>query len=293
MSTVASVRSVSVLADPTRAAILGLMLATDDGRVLVGRIALTLGLRQPTVSHHMKALLDEGILTREPSGRQTWYAIAPDHRERVRALFADEPTAEHHEPDLARVVDDLLIRFDGTLDRTEIERCVIETHELLKESSHPRLLASRTAAFAADRLASTTRAGVDQDVPEVLFICVKNAGRSQIAAAVLRHLAGDRVRVRTAGSAPSDDVRGAIVTALDEIGISLGGEFPMPLTDDAVRTADVVVTMGCGDVCATYPGKTYLDWDVDDPVGRPLNEVREIRDEINGRVHGLLQDLLE
>jgi len=127
----------------------------------------------------------------------------------------------------------------------------------------------------------------------VLFICVKNAGRSQIAAAVLRHLAGGRVRVRTAGSAPSDDVRSSIVTALDEIGIPLGGEFPKPLTNDAVRTADVVITMGCGDVCARYPGTTYLDWDVDDPVGRPLGDVRAIRDEIDRRVRGLLQDLLE
>ncbi|WP_439592668.1 metalloregulator ArsR/SmtB family transcription factor [Microbacterium sp.] len=289
MSAVVSARSVSVLADPTRAAILRLMLATDDGRVLVGRTAETLGLRQPTVSHHMRALLDEGIVTREPSGRQTWYAIAPEHRERIRALFLDESLDEVHEVDLDRVIDNLVVRFDGAIDRAEVERYVIQTHDLLKATSNPRLLGSRTAAFTADRIETAVRV---TDVPEVLFVCVQNAGRSQIAAAVLRHLAGESIRVRTAGSAPSDDVRSSIVAALDEIGIPLVGEFPKPLTDDVVRAADVVITMGCGDVCATYPGTTYLDWDVDDPVGRPLSEVRAIRDEITRRVHDLLPVVL-
>lgn len=293
MSAVASVRGVSVLADPTRAAILGLMLAADDGRVLVGRIAEKLGLRQPTVSHHMKALLDEGIVIREPAGRQTWYSIAPDHSERVRALFADDRATEAPSSDLVRIVDDLVVRFGETLDRATIEHCVAETQVLLAETSHPRLLSSRTAAFAAERLENISRAAItDHKVPEVLFVCVQNAGRSQIAAAVLRHLAGNRVRVRTAGSAPADDVRSSIVTALDEIGIPVGGEFPKPLTDDAVRAADVVVTMGCGDVCATYPGTAYRDWDVQDPVGRPLTEVRLIRDQIDRRVRELLADIL-
>lgn len=294
MSAVASVRGVSVLADPTRAAILRLMLAADDGRVLVGRIADTLGLRQPTVSHHMKALLNEGIVIREPSGRQTWYSIAPDHTERVRALFADDNASAPSASDLVRIADDLVVRFGETLDRVTVERCVAETHVLLAETSNPRLLNSRTAAFAAERLDNMARAAATfQNVPEVLFVCVQNAGRSQIAAAVLRHLAGDRIRVRTAGSAPAEDVRSSIVTALDEIGIPVGGEFPKPLTDDAVRAADVVVTMGCGDVCATYPGIIYRDWDVDDPVGRPLAEVRTIRDQIDGRVRELLAYILQ
>ncbi len=269
------------------------MLAADDGRVLVGRIAETLGLRQPTVSHHMKALLDEGFVIREPSGRQTWYSIAPDHSERVRALFADDAASTPPASDLARIVDDLVVRYGETLDRATVKRCVAETQALLAETSHPRLLASRTAAFAAERLDNVARAATtDRDVPEVLFVCVQNAGRSQIAAAVLRHLAGDRIRVRTAGSAPAEDVRSSIVTALDEIGIPVGGEFPKPLTDDAVRAADVVVTMGCGDVRTMYPGTTYRDWDVDDPVGRPFAEVRTIRDEIDRLVRELLKDIL-
>ena len=115
-------------------------------------------------------------------------------------------------------------------------------------------------------------------------MCVQNAGRSQMAAAILRHLAGDRVHVRTAGSAPADAVRSVVVTALDEIGVPIGGEFPKPLTDEVVRAADVVVTMGCGDACPVYPGRRYLDWELEDPVGLPLARVRVIRDEIERHV---------
>jgi len=107
----------------------------------------------------------------------------------------------------------------------------------------------------------------------------------------MRHLGGDRVRVRTAGSAPIDAIRPAVVTALDEIGVPLGGEFPKPLTDDVVRAADVVVTMGCGDACPVFPGRRYLDWAVADPAGQPLDRVREIRDDIDARVRGLLGEL--
>jgi ArsR family transcriptional regulator len=128
--------------------------------------------------------------------------------------------------------------------------------------------------------------------PEVLFVCVQNAGRSQLAAGILRQLAGDRVSVRTAGSAPAPEVRATIVTALDEIGVPLGGEFPKPLTDDVVRAADVVVTMGCGDACPVYPGRRYLDWDLDDPVGKPLQVVRAIRGDIETRVRSLLAEIV-
>jgi arsenate reductase len=128
-------------------------------------------------------------------------------------------------------------------------------------------------------------------VPQVLFVCVQNAGRSQMAAGILRHLAGDGVHVRTAGSAPGSAVRAVIVTALDEIGVPIGGEYPKPLTDDVVRAADVVITMGCGDACPVYPGRRYLDWNLEDPVGLPLARVREIRDDIDVRVRDLLASL--
>lgn len=291
MSTVPSMRGVSVLADPTRAAILRLILNSDDGRVLVGRTAAELGLRQPTVSHHMRTLLDEGIVDREPAGRLTWYRIAHGQRDRIAALLRDDPVRADSVVDLGRIVDDLQVRFGDRLGRELIEACVLESHALLADSSHPRHLSARTAAFAAERLGAglpdlTARA------PEVLFVCVQNAGRSQIAAAVLRHLAGERVRVRTAGSAPAPELRESVVTALEEIGIPLAGEFPKPLTVDAVRGADVIVTMGCGDVCAHYAGKIYLDWDVDDPVGRSMRDIRLIRDDIDARTRALLGDLL-
>ena len=130
------------------------------------------------------------------------------------------------------------------------------------------------------------------DVPEVLFVCVHNAGRSQMAAALLDHHARGNVQVRSAGSTPADEINPAVVEAMAEIGLDLSKEFPKPLTDEAVRGADVVVTMGCGDACPVYPGKRYLDWDLTDPAGRTVEEVRPIRDEIDRRVRGLLAELV-
>ena len=127
--------------------------------------------------------------------------------------------------------------------------------------------------------------------PEVLFVCVHNAGRSQIAAALLDHHAQGRVHVRSAGSTPADEINPAVVEVMTEVGIDLSKEFPKALTDETVRDADVVITMGCGDACAIYPGKRYLDWDLPDPAGKPVEEVRPIRDEIDRRVRELLSEL--
>ncbi|MFZ5870295.1 MAG: arsenate reductase ArsC [Actinomycetota bacterium] len=129
------------------------------------------------------------------------------------------------------------------------------------------------------------------DVPEVLFVCVHNAGRSQMAAALLQHHGGDRVRVRSAGSAPAAVVNPAVVEAMDELGIDLRREVPKKLTDEAVEASDVVITMGCGDACPFYPGKRYLDWELDDPAGKGVDDVRPIRDEIDRRVRALLAEL--
>jgi len=131
-----------------------------------------------------------------------------------------------------------------------------------------------------------------KQVPEVLFVCVHNAGRSQMGAGLLHHHAGGRVHVRSAGSAPGDEINPAVVAAMEEIGLDLSHEFPKPLTDELVQAADVVITMGCGDACPVYPGRRYLDWELDDPAGRPLDEVRVIRDEIDRRVRSLLDELL-
>ena len=132
----------------------------------------------------------------------------------------------------------------------------------------------------------------DKDIPEVLFVCVHNAGRSQMAAALLDDLAKGRVVVRSAGSAPADIVNPLVVEALGELGLDITREFPKPLTDEAVRASDVVVTMGCGDACPFYPGKRYLDWKLDDPAGmKQIEGVRRIRDEIKRLVEQLLGEL--
>ena len=129
------------------------------------------------------------------------------------------------------------------------------------------------------------------DRPTVLFVCVHNAGRSQMAAGYLQHLAGDRVEVLSAGSQPADQVNPAVVAAMAEEGIDLRAEQPKLLTDSAVRTADVVITMGCGDACPFYPGKRYEDWVLDDPAGQGIDDVRPIRDEIRGRVQALITSI--
>ena len=132
-----------------------------------------------------------------------------------------------------------------------------------------------------------------KEVPEVLFVCVHNAGRSQMAAAWADKLADGRVRVRTAGTEPADQVNPVAVEAMAEVGVDLSKEFPKPLTDEAVREADVVITMGCGDACPIYPGKRYEDWELEDPAGKDLETVRRIRDQIEARVRKLLAELAE
>ncbi len=129
------------------------------------------------------------------------------------------------------------------------------------------------------------------DRPSVLFVCVHNAGRSQMAAALLDHYASGRVEVRSAGSAPADTINPAVREAMAEVGIDISAERPKLLTTDAVQASDVVITMGCGDACPVYPGRTYLDWDLPDPVGKSIGEVRFIRDDISARVHSLLAEL--
>lgn len=132
---------------------------------------------------------------------------------------------------------------------------------------------------------------MSEQKPAVLFVCVHNAGRSQMAAGYLQHLAGDRIEVLSAGSQPADQVNPAAVAAMAEEGIDIAAEQPKLLTDSAVRTADVVITMGCGDECPFYPGKRYEDWELEDPAGQGLDAVRPIRDEIRRRVEALVAEL--
>ncbi len=130
------------------------------------------------------------------------------------------------------------------------------------------------------------------EAPEVLFVCVHNAGRSQMAAGLVKLHSEGRIHVRSAGSTPADEINPAVVEAMQEIGVDMNEEFPKPLTDEVVRAADVVITMGCGDACPIYPGKRYEDWELTDPAGQDLETVRGIRDEIDSRVQKLIGELL-
>lgn len=287
-----------VIADPTRLEILRLLIG--EGRLGVTDLADRLSLRQPTVSHHLRVLEDEGLVVRQAEGRHRYTSVAPDRlAEVIGWLRARDPAlpAALDSAALIRIVDDLSRRYAGEFSRETIAECVRESAALL--ARRPRsgmLLTSLTAQFAADRLAATARtvhpAHGGEQVPEVLFVCVQNAGRSQLAAAILRFLAGDTVRVRTAGSEPVGDIHPLVVTALDEIGVPVGGEFPKPLTDEVVRAADVVITMGCGDACPVYPGTRYRDWELPDPATLSLEGIRAVRDDIDARVRELLEELV-
>ena len=195
---------------------------------------------------------------------------------------------------LERVAAELAHRFAGTFGVETVDRYVFESYVALRRTAKVRShLVALTARFAADRLTALAQAqgAIVSDVPEVLFVCVHNAGRSQMAAALLDHHAKGRVHVRSAGSAPASEINPAVRAVMDEVGIDLATAFPKPLTDDVVRAADVVITMGCGDACPVYPGKRYLDWELTDPAGKDVDAVRPIRDDIDTRVRALLTDL--
>jgi arsenate reductase len=194
---------------------------------------------------------------------------------------------------LQRAVAQLAAEFDGVFSRGTIERYVRESQEQLDRapgSGRIDFARVRVEWFARDRLRALAQAEgqLDKSQAEVLFVCVHNAGRSQMAAALTHELSGGSVHVRSAGSMPELDVNPTVVEAMAEIGIDISHEFPKPLTDEVVRAADVVVTMGCGDSCPVYPGKRYQDWEVADPDGQPLETVRAIRDDIAARVRALL-----
>ena len=265
------------------------------GRTHVGRLVDQVGAAQPTVSQHIRALVDDGVIECSTEGERVWCSIAPSAEGRVDELLrADVPA---HAPDevLARVASELADRFEGVFAPETVGRYVRESHDLLvARDDGARDAPGQTAQWAADRLVAvaSTRSTRAADAPlEVLFVCVQNSGRSQLGAALLKHFAGDRVHVRSAGSRPAGAVRSTIIQALDEIGVSIGREFPKPLTDEVVRAADVVITMGCGDACPVYPGRRYLDWELDDPAGRSLSQVRMIRDDVERRVLALLDEL--
>ncbi|WP_026930180.1 arsenate reductase ArsC [Glycomyces tenuis] len=213
------------------------------------------------------------------------------------------PLTEPNAPVLPAEVDTILGhaaerlagRFAEHFSPETVRECLDDSYLVLaataKVRDHLYVLAER---FATERLdAITTADGLRARIrPEVLFVCVHNAGRSQMAAALLAHRAEGRIVVRSAGSAPTDQINPAVAAALEEIGLDVTKEFPKPLTDEAVRASDVVVTMGCGDACPVYLGKRYLNWELDDPAGQSIETVRAIRDDLDRRVSDLLAELV-
>jgi protein-tyrosine-phosphatase len=202
-----------------------------------------------------------------------------------------DPVTKHH---IDQAAERLAEEFAGIFSQETIARYMAESTDLLGESRINVFVPVLAHRFARERLRALAQAEgiLGKDQPEVLFVCVHNAGRSQMAAGLLKLRSHGRINVRSAGSAPGEEINPNAVLALVELGIDMGEAFPKPLTDEVVRAADVVITMGCGDACAIYPGKRYEDWQVDDPAGQDLDAVRGIRDELDRRVQQLIAELL-
>lgn len=195
---------------------------------------------------------------------------------------------------LARVADRLDDTFTDVFSKEAIKRYVKESYALLAENATvTNHLPSLTERFARDRLTALAQSEdkITKEKPEILFVCVHNAGRSQMAAALAIQISHGAVSVRSAGSAPSDSIPENVHAAMAEIGLSLSEAYPKPLTDEVVRAADVVITMGCGDACAIYPGKRYEDWELLDPSELDAEGVKLVRDDIEARIRILLTEL--
>jgi arsenate reductase (thioredoxin) len=202
----------------------------------------------------------------------------------------DPVTRQHVE----RAAEALQMEFDGVFSQATIARYITESTDLLGEAKINVFVPVLAHRFARERLKALAQAEgvITKEQPEILFVCVHNAGRSQMAAGLVKLRSEGRVHVRSAGSDPGERINPAVVEAMQEIGVDMGEEYPKPLTDEVVRAADVVVTMGCGDACPIYPGKRYEDWAIDDPAEQDLETVRRIRDEIDACVQRLVGELL-
>lgn len=199
------------------------------------------------------------------------------------------------EGQLLEVSERLHIIFKKQFSLETIEKYVFESYSLLDAKSEVKLyLMAMAERFARDRLYALLKSEklVESEKLDILYVCVHNSGRSQMAAGFTAKLGGERVTVRSAGSAPKESISNVVLEAMAEVGIDITQEFPKPLTDEVVRASDAVITMGCGDACPIYPGKRYEDWVLDDPAGQDLDSVRVIRDQIKMKVEKLLGDLL-
>ena len=202
----------------------------------------------------------------------------------------DPVTRNHIDKAAAALADE----FEGVFSRETIARNIGESLDLLEGSKVNVFVPVLVHRFARERLKALAQAAgtITKTQPEVLFVCVHNAGRSQMAAALVTLRSDGRIQVRSAGSTPGDEINDAARLVMEEIGADLSDAFPKPLVDEFVRAADVVITMGCGDACPIFPGKRYEDWVLDDPAGQDIETVRRIRDEIDARVQALVAELL-
>jgi len=289
-----------VMADPDRLRLLALIITDPSGQPRASDLAGPGGALE-VVDAHLQAMSDVGVLVRVGHGPHGRYRPTPGALARFggAAIGAPDRTgtrpvpAGDHDRLLRRIIADLSATYTDVLAPETVERFVIDSYDLLAaRATVRRHLPALTARFAADRLAALTidRRGLAPH-RDVLFVCVRNAGRSQIAAAVLRSVAGDRVRVRTAGSVPAASIDPVVREELARRGLDALTEFPRPLTDEVVRASGVVVTMGCGDACPVFPGRRYVDWAVEDPSGRTPADVARIVDDITERVHDLVRDI--
>lgn len=187
----------------------------------------------------------------------------------------------------------LSLEFEGTFNLETIERYIADSQfKIGAKARFANWMPVLVERFTRDRLKALARLEVGElDTPAVLFLCVHNAGRSQMAAGWMRHLAGDAVEVFSGGSEPSLETNANAIAAMAEVGIDIATEYPKPWTDEIARAADVIVSMGCGDACPVYPGKRYEEWELTDPSGQPIEIVREVRDDIRGRVEQLMSTL--
>jgi len=204
---------------------------------------------------------------------------------------AIDPATQHH---IDQAADRLADEFAGIFSKETIARYMADSQELLGDARINVFVPVLAHRFTRERLKALAQAEgkLTKEQPEVLFVCTHNAGRSQMAAGLVRLRSEGRIHVRSAGSTPADEINPAAVEAMEEIGVDMSEEFPKPLTDEVVRAADVVITMGCGDACPIFPGKRYEDWELEDPAGKDLDTVRRIRDELDERVQRLIAELL-
>jgi protein-tyrosine-phosphatase/DNA-binding transcriptional ArsR family regulator len=241
-------RIFKALSDPLRIRLVEMARAAGQDGICFDTIAGQFDMPQSSLSHHMRVLVEAGILDRERRGTWSWYRLC------------DEP-------------------FEA-LRRT------------LRPGNDPQPRATALVGPLDDRLTTAPHGGaLQRTVPSVLFVCAHNAGRSQMAAGLLQHHGVGRVKVRSAGSAPTDSINAAVREVMAEIGIDLTDAHPKLLTADAVEASDIVVTMGCSDIFPVVPGRRYVNWPLEDPAGKPVDRVRAIRDEIEVQVLGLLAEL--